>query len=78
MSQPNYCYKKFSAQADEKILNEVKHIAKSEGKQFQVLINEAFSDLVEKRKQSKPRKSVINSFERSLKEFDELYKDLAK
>ena len=34
--------KKFSAQADEYLLCEVKEIAQKEGKQFQVLINEAF------------------------------------
>lgn len=70
--------KKFSAQADEHLLYEVKEIAKKEGKQFQVLINEAFEDLVEKKKQTKPRKNVMAIFEQSLQEFDELYKDLAK
>lgn len=48
--------KKFSAQADVKLLYEVKEIAKKEGKQLQVIINEAFEDLVEKKKQTKPRK----------------------
>lgn len=70
--------KKFSAQADEYLLSEVKEIAKKEGKQFQVLINEAFEDLVEKKKQTKPRKNVMAIFEQSLQEFDALYKDLAK
>lgn len=70
--------KKFSAQADVKLLYEVKEIAKKEGKQLQVIINEAFEDLVEKKKQTKPRKNVMAIFEQSLHEFDELYKDLAK
>lgn len=70
--------KKFSAQADINLLYEVKEIAKNEGKQFQVIINEAFQDLVEKKKQTKPRKNVMSIFEQSLYEFDELYKDLAK
>lgn len=70
--------KKFSAQADENLLYEVKEIAKKEGKQFQVLINEAFEDLVEKKKQTKPRKNVMAIFEQSLHEFDDLYRDLAK
>lgn len=70
--------KKFSAQADEILLYEVKKIAKNEGKQLQVIINEAFEDLVEKKKQTKPRKNVMAIFEQSLYEFDELYKDLAK
>lgn len=70
--------KKFSAQANEKLLFEVKEIAKKEGKQFQVIINEAFDDLVEKRKQTKPRKHVMAVFEQSLSELDELYSELAK
>lgn len=70
--------KKFSAQADESLLYEVKEIAKKEGKQLQVIINEAFKDLVEKKKQTKPRKNVMAIFEQSLEELDGLYKDLAK
>ncbi len=70
--------KKFSAQADEHLLEEVKEIAKKEGKHFQVLVNEAFEDLVEKKKQTKPRKHVMVHFEKSLDEFDDLYKELAK
>jgi len=70
--------KKFSAQADENLLYELKGIAQKEGKQFQVLINEAFEDLVEKRKQTKPRKNVMVIFEQSLVELDDLYKELAK
>lgn len=70
--------KKFSAQADELLLSEVKEIAHKEGKQFQVIINEAFGDLVEKRKQTKPRKHVMAIFEQSLEELDDLYKELAK
>lgn len=70
--------KKFSAQADENLLCAVKEIAQKEGKQFQVLINEAFEDLVEKRKQTKPRKNVMAIFEQSLGELDDLYKELAK
>jgi len=70
--------KKFSAQADELLLTEIKEVAKKEGKQLQVIINEAFEDLVEKRKQSKPRKHVMTIFEQSLEELDELYKELAK
>lgn len=70
--------KKFSAQADEFLLAEVKEIAQKEGKQFQVIINEAFEDLVEKRKQTKPRKHVMAIFEKSLEELDDFYKELAK
>lgn len=75
MSKP---LKKFSTQADENLLEEVKVLAKSEGKQFQVLVNEAFADLIEKRKQTKPRKHIITHFEESLNVYDSLYENLAK
>lgn len=75
MSKP---LKKFSTQADEELLNKVKEIAEKEGKQFQLLVNEAFEDLIEKRQQSKPRKHIIAHFEKSLDDFDDLYKELAK
>ena len=70
--------KKFSAQADAGLLEELKSIAQKEGKQFQVIINEAFEDLIEKKKQTKPRKHIMAHFEKSLDEFDDLYKELAK
>ncbi|KKP40341.1 MAG: hypothetical protein UR30_C0005G0122 [Candidatus Peregrinibacteria bacterium GW2011_GWC2_33_13] len=60
--------KKFSTQADEELLKEIKVLAEKEGKQFQVLVNEAFEDLVD----------IMAHFEKSLEDFDELYKELAK
>jgi hypothetical protein len=50
---------KFSSQADPTILVGLKDIAKQEGKQFQALVNEAFSDLLEKRKQGKARPHIL-------------------
>ena len=75
MSKP---LKKFSTQADEILLEEVKKLAKTEGKQFQVLVNEAFADLIEKHKQTKPRKHIMAHFEESLELYDDLYKKLAQ
>ena len=70
--------KKFAAQADEKILRDVRKIAKEEGKYFSTLINEAFKDLIDKRKSEKPRSAVLEEFEASLKEYSSLYEKLAK
>ena len=75
MSKP---LKKFSTQANEYLLQEVKILARTEGKQFQTLVNEAFSDLIEKHKQTKPRKHIMAHFEESLNLYDPLYKNLAK
>lgn len=75
MSKP---LKKFSTQADPELLKLVKDIAQEEGKQFQALIEEALRDLIDKKKTLKPRKHIMNYFADSLKEYDSLYKELAK
>ena len=69
---------KFSSQVDPAILQEVKALAKAEGKQLQSLVNEAFQDLLEKRRQSKPRKNVMALLDASMKEFQGVYEHLAK
>ena len=69
---------KSSSQADPEILKAVKGLAKDEGKQFQSLVNEAFLDLLEKRKQTKPRRFVMEQFQDSLSDFDSLYNRLAQ
>ena len=69
---------KFSAQADEKLLRDVKKLAKNEGKYLSTLMNEAFQDLIEKRKLGNPRRVVLEQFEASLNEYTSLYENLAK
>ena len=69
---------KFAAQADEKLLKEFRKLAKKEGKYLSTLINEAFEDLIEKRKLGNPRKAVLEQFEASLDEYASLYEKLAK
>ena len=75
MSNP---LKKFSTQADPEIIQELKLIAKKEGKQFQALVDEAFRDLIEKKKNAKPRKHVMDTFHHSFDKFDILYDKLAQ
>lgn len=75
MSNP---LKKFSTQADANLIEELKLIAKKEGKQFQSLVDEAFRDLIEKKKQAKPRKHVMDNFNQSLNKYDSLYEKLSQ
>ena len=70
--------KDFTSQADEKLLKELRNIAKDEGKKLYALINEALGDLVEKRKHAAPRKQVLAEFEASLGDYGSLYEKLAK
>jgi hypothetical protein len=69
---------KFSAQADEKLFKDIKQLAKKEGKYLSTLINEAFEDLIEKRKLGNPRRVVLEQFEASLNEYASVYEKLAK
>ena len=69
---------KFSSQADPKLLAKVREIANAEGRLFQSVLEEALQDFLEKRKNTSPRKNVMDALMASMNEFDELYKNLAK
>ncbi len=69
---------KFATQVDSEILSEVRAIAQKEGRQLQVVIEEALVDLVEKRKHARPRSHVMAAYQASHKKFGPLYKKLAE
>ena len=69
---------KFASQVKPEILAEIRSIAQSEGRQFQVIVEEAFADLIEKRKSSSPRKHVMQAYKQSNDQYGSLYERLAK
>lgn len=69
---------KFASQADPQILDELKAIAKADGRQLQALMEDAFRDFVEKRRANQMRPAVQAALERTLRERDWLYQQLAK
>ncbi|MGH6880966.1 hypothetical protein [Hypericibacter sp.] len=69
---------KFATQINSKILSAVRSLAKSEGRQIQALVDEALADLIEKRKQGRPRSYVMEAYLRSHETFGPLYKKLAE
>lgn len=69
---------KFATQVDSDLLAAVRDLAQSEGRQLQVLVDEAFADLLEKRKQGRPRAHVMAAYQSSHEKFAELYKKLAE
>ncbi|MDA0339890.1 MAG: hypothetical protein O2910_08680 [Proteobacteria bacterium] len=69
---------KFSTQVDPAILEEVRTIAKAEGRQVQAIVEEALVELVESRKQAKPRKHIMAHYQASIEKFGPLYERLAK
>ncbi len=70
--------RKFSSQAEPEVLEELQEIAAREGRQFQAVLGEAMREYLARRRQQAPRRNVLEAFEASLKERDELYRALAK
>lgn len=70
--------RKFSSQADPAVLEELQKIATREGRQFQAVLGDAMRDYLAQKLQQAPRRNVLEAFQESLKERDELYRKLAK
>jgi len=69
---------KLLSPSSEEILAEIRTLAHSEGRQVQALIDEALSDLIEKRSNAKARAHVMNAYKASHDQYAELYQKLAK
>jgi mRNA-degrading endonuclease RelE of RelBE toxin-antitoxin system len=69
---------KFATQVDAKVLRKIRKLAEQEGRQLQVLVEEALTDLIDKRQGGKPRASVMATYLSSIERFGPLYKKLAE
>jgi hypothetical protein len=69
---------KFATQVNSEILSAIRTLAATEGRQLQALVDEAFADLIEKRKQAKPRAHVVGAYLASHEKYGPLYKKLAE
>ena len=69
---------KFATQVNAEILASLRGIAQTEGRQLQVLVDEALADLIEKRKNTRPREHVMGAYLASLEKYGDLYKKLAE
>lgn len=69
---------KFATQVNSEILSTIREIAQQEGRQLQALMDEALADLIEKRRQARPRPHVMAAYLTSHDKYGELYKKLAK
>lgn len=70
--------RKYSSQADPEVLKAMQAIADQEGRQLQAVIGDAMREYLARRQQQAPRRNVLEAFQKSLKERDELYRKLAK
>ncbi len=75
MAEPR---EKFATQVDPRILASVRSLAQQEGRQLQALVEEALTDLVEKRKNARPRPGVMAAYHRSHEKYAALYQKLAR
>ncbi len=69
---------KFATQVDAKVLRKVRKLAEQEGRQLQVLVEEALTDLIDKRAGAIPRASIMAAYHASIERFGPLYKKLAE
>lgn len=69
---------KFATQVDTDLLEQVRTLAKQEGRQIQALVDEALADLLEKRYQSTGRPHVMAAYQTSHGKYAGLYKKLAE
>ena len=69
---------KFATQVNAEILASLRALAEKEGRQLQALVDEALADLIEKRKQTRPRPHVLAAYLASHDKYAELYNKLAK
>jgi hypothetical protein len=69
---------KFATQVNSKILKAVRALSEAEGRQIQALVEEALTDLLDKRKRAKPRANVMAAYLSSHEKYGALYKKLAE
>ncbi len=70
--------RKFSSQAEPEILEGLQQIAAREGRQFQAVLGDAMREYLARKRHQAPRRNVLEAFQSSLEERDELYRSLAK
>ena len=69
---------KFATQADPVVLDNLRQMAKSEGRQLQALVDEALRDYIERKNNNILRKQVVQALYASIEQFDALYQKLAQ
>jgi hypothetical protein len=69
---------KWSTQVDPVALEELKGVARREGRQLQALVDEAVRDVIEKHKAAKPRPEVMALHRASMDRYSAVYKKLAE
>jgi hypothetical protein len=69
---------KFATQVNSEILSALRSLADREGRQLQVLVEEALADLIEKRTKATPRAHIMAAYLTTHDKYASLYKKLAE
>jgi metal-responsive CopG/Arc/MetJ family transcriptional regulator len=69
---------KFASQAPVDLLDEVREIAREDGRQLQAVIEDALRSYVQQRRGERPRTEVLAHLQASVAEHRELYRRLAE
>ena len=70
--------RRLATQVDSALLDELRALAKDEGRQIQALVEEAISALLDQRRRDAARPHVTAAYQRSHARFAALYEKLAK
>jgi predicted transcriptional regulator len=70
--------RKFSSQAEPEVLEALQELAAREGRQFQAVLGDAMRDYLAHKRRQATRRHVLEAFQDSINERDELYRSLAK
>ena len=70
--------RKFAIQVGGALLDELRTLARNEGREIQALVDEAIAALLEQRRQGTARPHVMAAHQRSHARFAALYEKLAK
>lgn len=69
---------KFASQAARDVLDAVRSIAETEGRQLQAVIEEALREYVERKRGERPREEVLAHLQASVEAHRDLYRRLAE
>jgi predicted transcriptional regulator len=69
---------KFATQLSPEVLGKLRALADKEGRQIQVLVEEAIGDFLERKEKAKPRSEVMAAYQATLAPLGEVYAHLAK
>lgn len=69
---------KFATQVSPELLGRLRALADKEGRQIQVLVEEAIGDFLERKAKTKPRSEVMAAYQATLAPLGEVYAHLAK